>query len=522
MSLSNQPARNVVALVSIPNCDLQFPAWLKLIAFGTETFIVLATALFIYNYWFHPIAHIDGPFWAKTTPFWLMSSVNRHRHNNDIEALHAKYGPVVRVGPNELSFATEEALKAIHNPPPSHPIFTKNGTIESLLARLVWSAPNLLSTHDKATHKRLRNALQPAFTAKSLLEQEGIGQYHIDKEVKKIMSISSKDHEAVFNLSENVAVMIWDIVGDLSFGEPLMRHQRDKYEHLKSTYATGAPLLELCQFLTEIPIIGRLATLPIIITPIVYRKPRHFLLMNKLKQWIDDHDGARKDFLTAIMAAKESANLTSEEMLSNSALFAMVGYDTTAATISALFYLLLKHPSSLGRLTAELRDAFPSKDKVTATATLKLPYLGAVIQETLRLLPPINGRGSHRISPGAVVDGLYVPPGVMVSADPWSIGRSPQYWAEPHAFRPERWVPGEQDELPWRQDVRSAWRPFMVGPRACIGREMALQSIRLMVSKILVEMDLEMVNKDFVWERDASNDYVWYNFDIFVKLKPKV
>lgn len=37
MSLSNQPARNVVALVSIPNCDLQFPAWLKLIAFGTET-----------------------------------------------------------------------------------------------------------------------------------------------------------------------------------------------------------------------------------------------------------------------------------------------------------------------------------------------------------------------------------------------------------------------------------------------------------------------------------------------------
>ncbi|QBZ53332.1 hypothetical protein PoMZ_09009 [Pyricularia oryzae] len=159
---------------------------------------------------------------------------------------------------------------------------------------------------------------------------------------------------------------------------------------------------------------------------------------------------------------------------------------------------------------------------VTATATLKLPYLGAVIQETLRLLPPINGRGSHRISPGALVDGIYVPAGVMVSADPWSIGRSPRYWAEPHAFRPERWVPGEQDEGPWRTDVRSAWRPFMVGPRVCIGREMALQSIRLMVSKTLVEMDLEMVNKDFVWERDAANDYVWYNFDILVKCKPRV
>uniref|UniRef100_L7IPR2 Cytochrome P450 3A19 n=1 Tax=Pyricularia oryzae (strain P131) TaxID=1143193 RepID=L7IPR2_PYRO1 len=430
--------------------------------------------------------------------------------------------PVVRVGPNELSFATEDALKAIHNPPPGQPMFTKKGTIESLLASLIWSAPNLLSTHDKATHKRLRNALQPAFTAKALLEQEGISQYHIDKEVEKMLSVGSKDPKSVLNLSEEVAGMIWDIVGDLSFGEPLQRHQRDKYEHLKITYATGAPFLELCQFLTEIPIIGRLATLPIILTPFIYRKPRHFLLINKLKQWIDDHDGGRKDFLTAIMSARETANLTHEEMLSNAALFVMVGCDTTAATISALFYLLLKHPSSMARLTAELRTAFPRKGDVTATATLKLPYLGAVIQETLRLLPPINGRGSHRISPGALVDGIYVPAGVMVSADPWSIGRSPRYWAEPHAFRPERWVPGEQDEGPWRTDVRSAWRPFMVGPRVCIGREMALQSIRLMVSKTLVEMDLEMVNKDFVWERDAANDYVWYNFDILVKCKPRV
>lgn len=145
----------------------------------------------------------------------------------------------MRVGPNELSFATEDALKAIHNPPPGQPMFTKKGTIESLLASLIWSAPNLLGTHDKATHKRLRNALQPAFTAKALLEQESISQYHIGKEVEKMLSVGSKDPKSVLNLSEEVAGMIWDIVGDLSFGEPLQRHQRGKNDESRLCGTVG-------------------------------------------------------------------------------------------------------------------------------------------------------------------------------------------------------------------------------------------------------------------------------------------
>lgn len=79
-------------------------------------------------------------------------------------------------------------------------------------------------------------------------------------------------------------VGLWASRVHLVIGTTAKTSTTDKYEHLKITYATGAPFLELCQFLTEIPIIGRLATLPIILTPFIYRKPRHFLLMNKLKQ----------------------------------------------------------------------------------------------------------------------------------------------------------------------------------------------------------------------------------------------
>ncbi|KAK2028334.1 cytochrome P450 3A19 [Colletotrichum zoysiae] len=445
---------------------------------------------------------------------WLIKSVSRHRLNNDIEQLHAKYGPVVRIGPNELSFATEEALKNIHNPGPDSGYFTKQGTIEALLGILIWAAPNLLTTTERTAHKRLRAALQPAFTAKALMEQEDIVQHHVNKAVD---SLGAKlDEQTTVSISDHVGKMIWSIVGDLSFGEPLLHDQMSTYEKLKYTYGKGAPLLELFQFLTEIPIFGRLAKLPVLLVPHVFRVPKNFLLMNQLRECIE-RQGGRKDFLTAILSAKDSAGLTQDEILSNSALFAMVGYDTSATTLSALFYHVLREPYHYRRIQEEVRGTYSSASGISAQSVLRLPYMNACIQETLRLTPPINGRGSHRISPGAMIDGLYVPKGVNVSADMWTIHRRPEYWALADKFSPDRWIdngPG----TPFEHDVRTSYRPFLVGPRVCIGREMALQSIRLTVAKMAFVFDLEMENRDtFVWERDAGNDYVWHDYHVLVR-----
>ncbi|KAK1674146.1 cytochrome P450 3A19 [Colletotrichum godetiae] len=445
---------------------------------------------------------------------WLIRSVSGHRLNNDIERVHAQYGTVVRIGPNELSFATEGALKTIHNPGPDGGHFTKQGTIESLLAKLIWAAPNLLTTTDRTAHKRLRTALQPAFTAKALMEQEDIVQHHVNRAVE---SLGSKLREyKVVSISDHVGKMIWSIVGDLSFGEPLLHDQMSTYEKMKYTYGKGAPLLELFQFLTETPIFGGLAKLPVMIVPHIFRVPKNFLLMNQLRGCIE-RQGGRKDFLTAILSAKESAGLTQPEMLSNSALFAMVGYDTSATTLSAVFYHVLRDPGHYKRVQEEVREAYYSVSEITAQSVLRLPYLNACIQETLRLTPPINGRGSHRISPGAMIDGLYVPKGVNVSADIWTIQRKPEYWALADKFRPDRWLDNGPGTV-FEHDVRTSYRPFLVGPRVCIGREMALQSIRLTVAKVAFSFDLEMANKDtFVWERDAGNDYVWHDYHVLVK-----
>ncbi|KXH60674.1 cytochrome P450 3A19 [Colletotrichum nymphaeae SA-01] len=466
------------------------PTWgtlaLYLGLIGVASPIILA----LYNYYLHPISHVKGPFIASISPIWLIRSVSGHRLNNDIEKVHAEYGPVVRIGPNELSFATEDALKTIHNPGPDGGHFTKQGTIESLLAKLIWAAPNLLTTTDRTAHKRLRTALQPAFTAKALMEQEDIVQHHVNQAVESLASKLQEDQ--IVSISDHIGKMIWSIVGDLSFGEPLLHDQM------------------------KTPIFGGLAKLPVMIVPHIFRVPKNFLLMNQLRGCIE-RQGGRKDFLTAILSAKESAGLTQPEMLSNSALFAMVGYDTSATTLSAVFYHVLRDPDHYQRVQGEVREAYSSISDITAQSVLRLPYLNACVQETLRLTPPINGRGSHRISPGAMIDGLYVPKGVNVSADIWTIQRKPEYWALADKFRPDRWLDNGPGTV-FEHDVRTSYRPFLVGPRVCIGREMALQSIRLTVAKVAFSFDLEMANKDtFVWERDAGNDYVWHDYHVLVR-----
>ncbi|KAF4778716.1 cytochrome P450 3A19 [Colletotrichum scovillei] len=508
-----------LGLLSVPwdTAVLSFRATWGTLALYLGLFSIASPILLaLYNYYFHPIAHVKGPFIASISPIWLIRSVSGHRLNNDIEKVHAEYGPVVRIGPNELSFATEDALKTIHNPGPDGGHFTKQGTIESLLAKLIWAAPNLLTTTDRTAHKRLRTALQPAFTAKALMEQEDIVQHHVNRAVDSLGSRLREDK--IVSISDYVGKMIWSIVGDLSFGEPLLHDQMSTYEKMKYTYGKGAPLLELFQFLTETPILGGLAKLPVMIVPHIFRVPKNFLLMNQLRGCIE-RQGGRRDFLTAILSAKESAGLTQPEMLSNSALFAMVGYDTSATTLSAVFYHVLRDPDHYQRVQGEVREAYSSISDITAQSVLRLPYLNACIQETLRLTPPINGRGSHRISPGAMIDGLYVPKGVNVSADIWTIQRKPEYWALADKFRPDRWLDNGPGTVFEHDEVGGlTYRPFLVGPRVCIGREMALQSIRLTVAKVAFSFDLEMANKDtFVWERDAGNDYVWHDYHVLVR-----
>lgn len=192
---------------------------------------------------------------------------------------------------------------------------------------------------------------------------------------------------------------------------------------------------------------------------------------------------------------------------------------TTPATITSVFCQLLRNPLQLQRLQKELRESFKETNDIQGDRLSKLPFLNGCIHETLRLLPSVNSRLSTRVSPGLEVEGISVPTGTIVSANIYTMSRSPLYWADPNSFEPERWFdngPGSKYE----NDNRSASKPFLLGPRGCPGKHMALSIIRLVLAQLAFRYDLEMMNKEFDWERDVDMGLFFENYrHVFVRIR---
>lgn len=196
----------------------------------------------------------------------------------------------------------------------------------------------------------------------------------------------------------------------------------------------------------------------------------------------------------------------------------LAGYQTTATTLASTFYHVLRYTNTYITLCAEIRSTFTSEADITGERLARLPFLNACIRETLRLLPPANGKTAQRTAPSCTIAGTYIPTGTIVSADLYTIQRSPQYFNDPASFRPERWLEGAE-ENGFDGDNRSASRPFLIGSRACIGRHMAQQSIRLIMARLLWRYDFELLDRDgFIWERDAGSSLIYTDYTLLVKV----
>ncbi|GLA65893.1 hypothetical protein AtubIFM54640_008093 [Aspergillus tubingensis] len=192
----------------------------------------------------------------------------------------------------------------------------------------------------------------------------------------------------------------------------------------------------------------------------------------------------------------------------------LAAYNLTETTLSALFNRLLSTPGVLRRLKSELYRNFHTIDEITGKKLLSLPYLDGCVYETLRLTPAVAGKVLSRRSPGVMMEGIYVPAGTEVYTDTYTMQRSPQYWHAPDEFRPERWFERSEGS-PYARDVHEAFKPFSSGPRACLGKGLALQILRLTAALIVYRFDLSMADADgFVWEEDIESSISYSKYQV--------
>jgi cytochrome P450 len=182
----------------------------------------------------------------------------------------------------------------------------------------------------------------------------------------------------------------------------------------------------------------------------------------------------RPDFWTKILekgAPDEPNALSLGQHHSTGSVFMLAGTETTATALSGTTYHLLMNPDKLELLQREIRSAFTNLDEMDLESLAKQKYLMAVLQEGLRMYPPVPTL-LPRVVPagGAEICGEWVPAGTTVGVHHLSTYKNPEYFKKPFEFHPERWL-GDPE---FKDDQLSAMEPFSVGPRNCLGKVSSL------------------------------------------------
>ncbi|KAH7348070.1 cytochrome P450 46A1 [Pyrenochaeta sp. MPI-SDFR-AT-0127] len=473
----------------------------------------------IYRIYLHPLRHFPGPRASAFTRLPYLTATAQGRLYKHVAKLHEKYGEVVRISPDELSFVNPNAWRDIYglgpkqgqgSPPPKYWLWygTAAGGVEPIS-----------TIQDPSEHARLRKVFLPAFSERALTQQAPLFTKYVDQLVQ-ILKDSSQERKAV-DMVRMYNFTTFDIMGDLTFGESL--HMLDNAEYdpwVKSIFGFVKRSVQLGLIYTYYPLAAAIV---------------RAMINKKATQLAEDHleysstrvtkrlDKGRAskgvDIWDLVLESEDKGNaLTRKEMNSNAGVFMFAGTETTATLLSGLTYLLLSNLESgaMRKLNEEVRGAFASSEDISMETIQTLPYLNACLKEGLRLYPPVPSGMMHRtIGQGSTICGYYVPPEVSVAAHHKVIYSSPVMFNNPLSFTPERWLGDER----FASDVRSAFQPFSVGPRDCVGKNMAYHEMRLILAKVVFNFDLELRPESKDWA-DQQVFILWQKGPLMVNVKP--
>ncbi|KAI4598580.1 hypothetical protein KJ359_002993 [Pestalotiopsis sp. 9143b] len=378
-----------------------------------------------------------------------------------VHELHLKYGPVVRIAPNELAYTDPQAWKDIYGHRTGQPENIKDPSqnIDDDPAH-----PSIVFA-GREQHSKLRKLLSNAFSDKAMREQEPVLLSYVDQ----LMEALGKRCSEPVDLVEWYNFTTFDIIGHLAFAEPFDCLGNSAY------HPWVQMIFSTFRFVTWIRALNRLA--PGFSTFLMRMAPERVKREHAANMQLSREKVLRRkenrpdyvDFLTHLISAEEDGKLTERDIVNNGPTLVVAGSETTATVLSGATFYILKDQSVYRKLTEEVRSSFQSVEDITLTKAGGLGYLHAALDEALRLYPP--GANNHpRLTPpqGAVIAGRFVPGNCMVGINQYAIFRSPLNFRDADAFIPERSM--ERDGK-WAADRRDALQPFSFGPRNCIGRK---------------------------------------------------
>lgn len=337
----------------------------------------------LYNLTLHPLAAFPGPTLWRSTRLAYMFSLWSGRSHHHFKGLHDRFGPVVRVAPNELSFADPAAWRDIYSNQ-----FPKSAVWHAAQSGRADAIINCLGREE---HARMKKLLEPGFTKEAVERQESIVRGYADVFVQNLRE-KLRYMEEVGRSGATVDVARWftflslDIIGDLTFGEGFGCLRQEKMDEWVSI------------------LVGSLQAHVFVATLRHYRwvalLMEHFVLRRVMKK-ADKHWRAvkervnrrltryttRPDFVGLWQKTDKCSEdrLSVEETYANALIMTFAGSETVATSLSGTTNLLVKYPEKLAALTEEVRSNFENEGDMTFASLEKLPYLNAVLREGFRM-----------------------------------------------------------------------------------------------------------------------------------------
>ena len=276
---------------------------------------------------------------------------------------------------------------------------------------------SILSAND-TDHTRYRRLLAHAFSESALREQEYLPLAYIDLLTRRLRGIvtSSGNSGAVVDIVKWLNFTTFDIVGDLALGESFHCLEESEYHGwvaiLFSQFKAAGLFMSLRFFGLDKPL--RLVLPKSLLKKRAehaqYSKDR---IYRRLDQGAQSADAQRNDFMAYVLRYNDEKGMTIPEIEQTFRVLVVAGSETTGTALSGILGSLLQNPAIMKQFANEILHAFQDASEICAQRVGSLPYLNAVIEEGLRLCPPV-ALGMPRVVPadGAEVSGQWLPGGV--------------------------------------------------------------------------------------------------------------
>ncbi|KAL6720035.1 hypothetical protein ACLMJK_001956 [Lecanora helva] len=478
-----------------PFFDWSHLTFINVLRFSGLACILYVAALASYRLFFHPLAGFPGPKLAAST-YWyefFYDCAHKGQYVFKIGELHKQYGPIIRINPEEIHVADADFYNEIYT---------------NREKRDVWdwqrkgfgSDVSTIATANHELHRRRRAAWNPVFSKQRIMRLQPVIQERVDALLNRIQECGAQGE--IINLKHGFAAYAADVSSRYFFNIPQEKVEAPDFDpEFHNAIQDG---------FNNVLLLNQLPWLMDILVFIAHYPPpwllKRFFVSSKMTKFVTVlrilGDQAKAVIARPLAKEESSSHTVFDQILSSphlppqeksldrlkqdAQMLIVASTLSTSWSITVAAYELLAHPRCLRILKEELHSAFPQgPETMHDLATLQqLPYLWAVIQESLRIGIAISHR-SARISP--VAPTIYkdpstgavhaIPPGTPMSMSHPLLFRDPSLFPEPTTFRPERWL--ENDRA-----LEKYQFAFSKGTRGCPAINLAMVEMVLPVAHL--------------------------------------